>query len=142
MQNKIIKIASIIKICSGPECLNDIVVLKLFEQDLPECLPASCFQKFENSINQIGNSEYDILLDQNMVPVKDNLVNKNRFIVTCTLTESTSEIQEFKNEFLSRAPTILNPSNYSVINNLLFASTVQIDIQSILKLFLFKRELK
>ena len=78
-----------------------------------------------------------------MVPVKDNVVNKSRFIATCTsLTESTSEIQEFKNEFLSRALTILNPSNYSVINNLLFASAVQIDIQSILKLFLFERELE
>ena len=78
-----------------------------------------------------------------MVPVKDNVVNKNRFIATCTsLTESTSEIQQFKNELLSIAPTILNPSNYSVMNDLLFASTVQIDIQSILKLFLFKREFK
>ena len=40
---------SIMKIRRGQECLNDITVLKLFEQDLPERLPASCFQEFENS---------------------------------------------------------------------------------------------
>ena len=34
----------------------------------------------------------------------------------------------------------LQPSNYSVTKDVFVASTVQIDIQSILKLFLFKRE--
>ena len=85
----------IMKIGRGPESLNDIIVLKLFEKDLPERLPASCFQEFETSINQIGNSEYDILLDLNIVPVKDNAINKRRFIVTRTLIEPASGIQEF-----------------------------------------------
>ena len=133
---------SIMKIGRGPECLKDIIVLKLFEQDLPERLPASCFQEFENSINQIGNSEYDILLDLNIVPVKDNAVNKRRFIVTRTLIEPVSGIQKFKNGLLSIAPTILNLSNYSIMKDLFVALTVQIDIQSILKFFVFKREVE
>ena len=129
---------SIIKIGRGPECLNDSIVLKLFEQDLQELLLTSCFQEFENSINQIGNREYDILLDLNMVPVNNNAVNKKRFIVTRTLIEPASGIQDFKNGLLSVVPTILNPSNYSVMKDLFVASTVQIGIQSILKLFVFK----
>ena len=133
---------SIMKLGRGPECLNYIIVLKLFEQDLPERLPASCFQEFENSINQIGNCEYDILLHLNIISVKDNAVNKRRFIVTHTLIEPAGGIQEFKNSLLSIAPTILNPSNYSVMKDLFVAPTVQIDIQSILKLFVFKQEVQ
>ena len=48
---------------------------------------------------------------------------------------------------LSIAPTMLNPANYSVMKfhysvmkDLFVASTLQIDIQSILKLFVFKPE--
>ena len=58
------------------------------------------------------------------------------------MIEPASGIQEFKNGLLSIAPTVLNPSNYSVMKDLLVASTVQIDIQSILKLFAFKREVE
>ena len=47
----------IMKIGRLPEYLNDIIVLKLFKQDLPERLPSSCFQEVESSINQIGNNE-------------------------------------------------------------------------------------
>ena len=133
---------SIIKIGHGPECLNDIIVLKLFQEHLPELLPALCFQGFENSINQIYNRDYDLLLGLNIVSVKDNAVNKRRFIVTPTLIKPVSGIQEFKNGLLSIAPIILNPSNYSVMKDLFVASTVQIDIQSILKLFVFKREVE
>ena len=115
---------------------------RMFEQDLPERLPASCFQEFENSINQIGNCEYDILLHLNIISVKDNAVNKRRFIVTHTLIEPAGGIQEFKNRLLSIAPTILNPSNYSVMKDLFVAPTVQIDIQSILKLFVFKQKVQ
>ena len=131
---------SIIKIGRGPECLNDIIVLKLFEQDLSGLLPAGCFQEFGNNINQIGNSDYDVLLDFNIVPVKDNAVTKRRFIITRTLTEPASGIQEFKNGLLSIAPTILNPSNYSVMKDLFVISTVPTDIQSILKLLVIKRK--
>ena len=106
---------SIMKIGRGPECLNDIIVLKLFEQDLPEPLPATCFQEFKNSINQINNTNYDILLDLNIIPVKDNAANKRRFIVTRTLIEPASRIQKFKN--LSIPSTMLNPSNYSVMKD-------------------------
>ena len=48
---------SIMKIGRGPEYFNVIIVLKPFEQDLPERLRASCFQEFEITINQIDNSE-------------------------------------------------------------------------------------
>ena len=122
-------VLSIIKIGRGAECLNDIIVLKLFEQDLPELLPASCFREFENSINQIGNNEYDILLDHKIVPVKDNAVNKRKSIITRTLIEPASGIQEFKMGYSAS----LQPSNYSVMKDVFVASTVQIDIQSIFK---------
>ena len=105
---------SIIKIGRGPECLNDIIVLELFEENLPERLSTTCLQGFEKSINQIYNTDYHIRLDLNIVSVKDNAVNKRRFIVTRTLIEPASGIQEFKNRLLSIAPVILNPSNYSV----------------------------
>ena len=47
------------KIGRGAECLNDIIILKLFEQELPERLLTSCFQELKNTINQIGNNEYE-----------------------------------------------------------------------------------
>ena len=83
---------SIMKIGQGSECLNDIIVLKLFEQDFPEWFPASCFQEFQNSINQISNCEYDILLNLNIILVKDNAVNKKRFIFMHTLIETARGI--------------------------------------------------
>ena len=70
------------------------------------------------------------------------IINKRRFIVMRTLIEPAGGIQGFKNGLLGIALTILNPSNYSVMKHLFVASTAQIYIQSILKLFVFKWEVE
>ena len=59
---------SIITVGRGPECLNELVVLRLFEQSIPDEISPSCSAELDHYLQRINEGDNDILFEHNISP--------------------------------------------------------------------------
>lgn len=102
---------SIITTGRGPECLHELIVKQLFNQEIPTEVPEYYFIGFEEYVKQIHEGKFDILYDLNITPSNQLETDKRLFLISFILLKPSYAIQQFRDGLASIDDEMVHPDS-------------------------------